>query len=205
MGFFWIKVGPATWYSVFLSGATFLSCSFCCWKMHLDCKDFSSCNKKKQRMIYVFLGILCKYREEENHSAHLSEDQAPILWLFTSLEVFPDLQWHQCFNFTADCDPIPLSYWAKKGRSAIPKCSEEDESWLGANWKQVRAGVTSFSYFPTLWQMFLMAPWLVWFAVLAGALILFSPLIRQQGGWKFPPARLHFVRKLNCMIDADFL
>lgn len=58
----------------------------------------------------VFWGILCKYREEENHSAHLSEDQAPVLWLFTSLEVFPDLQWHQCFNFTADCDPIPLSY-----------------------------------------------------------------------------------------------
>lgn len=33
----------------------------------------------------------------------------------TSLEVFPDLQWHQCFNFTADCDPIPLSCLAKKG------------------------------------------------------------------------------------------
>lgn len=94
----------------------YLSFSFRCWKMHLDCKDFSSCNKKKQRMIYVFLGILCKYREEENHSAHLSEDQALILLLFTSLEVFPDLQWHQCFNFTADCDPIPLSYWAKKGQ-----------------------------------------------------------------------------------------
>lgn len=93
----------------------------------------------------------------------------------------------------------------RRGSSAVPKCSEEDESWLGANWKQVRAGVTSFSYFPTLWQMFLMAPWLVWFAVLAGALILFPPLIRQQGGWKFPPARLHFVRKLNCMIDTDFL
>lgn len=61
-------------------------------------------------MIYGFLGILCKYREEENHSAHLSEDQAPILLLFTSLEVFTDLQWHQCFSFTADCDPIPLSY-----------------------------------------------------------------------------------------------
>lgn len=99
-GFFWIKVGPASWCSVFLSGATFLSFSFHFWKMHLDCTDFSSCSKEKQRMIYGFLGILCKYREEENHSAHLSEDQAPILLLFTSLEVFTDLQWHQCFSFS---------------------------------------------------------------------------------------------------------
>lgn len=60
--FFWIKVGPATWYFVFLSGATFLPFSFLFWKRHLDCKDVSSCNKGKQRIIY---GFFLEYRDED--------------------------------------------------------------------------------------------------------------------------------------------
>lgn len=76
---------------------------------------------------------------------------------------------------TSQLTVTPFLYHAKqrRGSSAIPECSEEDESWLGANWKQMRAGVTSFCYFPNLWQIFLVVAWLVWFAVLAGALILF--------------------------------
>lgn len=74
----------------------------------------------------------------------------------------------------------------RRGSSAIPECSEEDESRLGTDWEQIRAGVTSFCSFPNLWHMFLMVPWLVWFAVLAGALILFLLWSGSRKDGSFP-------------------
>lgn len=162
--FFWIKVGPATWDSVFLSGATFLSLSFHFWKRHLECKDFSSCNKKITGDDLWFFGNIGKRR------TILPTCQHPFFCFTLLLRC--------CSGTSALTSQLAVTQFLhhtkqRRGSSAIPECSEEDESWLGANWKQVRAGVTSFCCFPNLWQMFLMEAWLVWFAVLAGALILF--------------------------------